>query len=83
MQSVDAKTIQVSALEDFNTTNPPAEIHVQMNANTRLDYDLMLFQGEGDYRDEPTRGEAGEPRRQIDHSGGGAGSGLSECSRAG
>ena len=45
MQSVDAKTIQVSALEDFNTTNPPAEIHVQMNANTRLDYDLMLFQG--------------------------------------
>ena len=32
-------------MEDFNTTNPPAEIHVQMNANTRLDYDLMLFQG--------------------------------------
>lgn len=43
--SVQAKTIQVSALEDFNTTNPPAVLHVQMNANTRLDYDLMLFQG--------------------------------------
>ncbi|HCB11403.1 MAG TPA: hypothetical protein DEO94_04565 [Cyanobacteria bacterium UBA11991] len=43
--SAQAKTIQVSALEDFNTGNPPAELHVQMNANTRLDYDLMLFQG--------------------------------------
>lgn len=45
MQSVEAKTIQVSALEDFNTANPPQVLHVQMNANTRLDYDLMLFQG--------------------------------------
>lgn len=45
LQSVQAKTIQVSALEDFNTSNPPAVLHVQMNANTRLDYDLMLFQG--------------------------------------
>jgi hypothetical protein len=44
-QSVQAKTIQVSALEDFNTVNPPQLLHVQMNANTRLDYDLMLFQG--------------------------------------
>lgn len=44
-QSVNAKTIQVSALEDFNVANPPAELHVQMNANTRMDYDLMLFQG--------------------------------------
>lgn len=41
----EAKTVQVSALEDFNTSNPPAELHVQMNANARLDYDLMLFQG--------------------------------------
>ena len=41
----EAKTVQFSALEDFNTANPPAELHVQMNANTRLDYDLMLFQG--------------------------------------
>ena len=40
-----AKTIQVSALEDFNTSNPPQILHVQMNANTRLDYDVMLFQG--------------------------------------
>ena len=40
-----AKTVQVSALEDFNTANPPQILHVQMNANTRLDYDLMLFQG--------------------------------------
>lgn len=40
-----AKTVQVSALEDFNTTNPPQILHVQMNANTRLDYDVMLFQG--------------------------------------
>ncbi len=45
VQSVEAKTIQVSALEDFNTANPPQVLHVQMNANTRLDYDLMLFQG--------------------------------------
>lgn len=41
----EAKNVQVTALEDFNTANPPAELHVQMNANTRLDYDLMLFQG--------------------------------------
>lgn len=40
-----AKTVQVSALEDFNTANPPQILHVQMNANTRLDYDVMLFQG--------------------------------------
>ena len=45
MNSVQAKTIQVSALEDFNTANPPQVLHVQMNANTRLDYDVMLFQG--------------------------------------
>ena len=44
-QAVNAKTIQVSALEDFNVANPPQVLHVQMNANTRLDYDLMLFQG--------------------------------------
>ncbi len=44
-QSVSAKVIKVSALEDFNTANPPAVLHVQMNANTRLDYDVMLFQG--------------------------------------
>ena len=44
-QAVNAKTIQVSALEDFNVANPPQLLHVQMNANTRLDYDLMLFQG--------------------------------------
>ena len=44
-QAVGAKTIQVSALEDFSTANPPQVLHVQMNANTRLDYDLMLFQG--------------------------------------
>ena len=43
--AVSAKTVQVSALEDFNTTNPPQILHVQMNANTRLDYDVMLFQG--------------------------------------
>ena len=43
--SVQAKTIQVSALEDFYTNNPPAVLHVQMNANTRLDYEVMLFQG--------------------------------------
>ena len=41
----EARTVQVTALEDFNTSNPPAELHVQINANTRLDYDLMLFQG--------------------------------------
>ncbi len=45
MQSANAKTIQVAALEDFSTTNPPQVLHVQMNANTRLDYDVMLFQG--------------------------------------
>lgn len=45
MQSVEAKTVQVTALHDFNTANPPEVVHVQMNANTRLDYDLMLFQG--------------------------------------
>ncbi len=44
-QSANAKTIQVSALEDFNVSNPPAVMHVQMNANTRLNYDFMLFQG--------------------------------------
>lgn len=44
-QGVEAKTVQVTALEDFQTSNPPQELHVQMNANTRLDYDLMLFQG--------------------------------------
>ena len=44
-QSVGAKTVQVSALEEFSTVNPPAVLHVQMNANTRLDYDVMLFQG--------------------------------------
>ncbi len=43
--SVEAKTVQVTALEDFNVSNPPQVLHVQMNANTRLDYDLMLFQG--------------------------------------
>ncbi len=43
--AVQAKTVQVSALEDFNTANPPQVLHVQMNANTRLDYDVMLFQG--------------------------------------
>lgn len=43
--AVQAKTVQVSALEDFNTSNPPQILHVQMNANTRLDYDVMLFQG--------------------------------------
>jgi len=43
--AVQAKTVQVSALEDFNTANPPQILHVQMNANTRLDYDVMLFQG--------------------------------------
>lgn len=45
VQSVVAKTVQVTALEDFQTSNPPQILHVQMNANTRLDYDLMLFQG--------------------------------------
>ena len=45
MASAEAKTVQVTALEDFNTANPPQVLHVQMNANTRLDYDLMLFQG--------------------------------------
>lgn len=45
VQSVVAKTVQVTALEDFQTSNPPQMLHVQMNANTRLDYDLMLFQG--------------------------------------
>ncbi len=45
VSSVEAKTIQVSALEDFQTNNPPQVLHIQMNANTRLDYDLMLFQG--------------------------------------
>ncbi|MGN0031413.1 MAG: hypothetical protein ACI37Q_05620 [Candidatus Gastranaerophilaceae bacterium] len=44
-QAVEAKTVQVTALEDFQTSNPPEVLHVQMNANTRLDYDLMLFQG--------------------------------------
>lgn len=44
-QSVGAKTIQVTALEDFQTSNPPQVLHVQMNANTRLNYDVMLFQG--------------------------------------
>ena len=44
-QSVEAKTIQVSALEDFNAANPPQVLHVQMNANTKLDEELMLFQG--------------------------------------
>lgn len=43
--TAQAKTVQVSALEDFNTSNPPQILHVQMNANTRLDYDVMLFQG--------------------------------------
>jgi len=43
--AMEAKTVQVSALEDFNTANPPSILHVQMNANTRLDYDVMLFQG--------------------------------------
>ena len=43
--NVDAKTVQVTALEDFNTANPPQVLHVQVNANARLDYDLMLFQG--------------------------------------
>jgi len=45
LQSADAKTVQVTALEDFQASNPPQVLHVQMNANTRLDYDLMLFQG--------------------------------------
>lgn len=45
MASAEAKTVQVTALEDFNAANPPQVLHVQMNANTRLDYDLMLFQG--------------------------------------
>ena len=45
MNSVQAKTIQVSALEDFQTSNPPQVLHVQMNGNVRLDYDTMLFQG--------------------------------------
>ena len=45
MMSAEAKTVQVTALEDFNVSNPPQVLHVQMNANTRLDYDLMLFQG--------------------------------------
>ena len=44
-QGAEAKTVQVTALEDFQTSNPPQVLHVQMNANTRLDYDLMLFQG--------------------------------------
>ncbi len=44
-QSVNAKTIQVSALENFNTANPPAVLHVQTNANIRLDYDYMIFKG--------------------------------------
>ena len=43
--SVSAKTIQVSALEDFNAANPPAVLHVQTNANIRLDYDFMIFKG--------------------------------------
>ena len=38
VNAAGAKTIQVSALEDFNTANPPAVLHVQMNANTRIDY---------------------------------------------
>ena len=45
VQSVDAKTVQVTAMEDFNVSNPPQVLHVQMNANTRLGYDLLLFQG--------------------------------------
>jgi len=45
MHGVEAKTVQVTALEDFQTSNPPQVLRVQMNANTRLDYDLMLFQG--------------------------------------
>ena len=45
INGVSAKTVQVTALEDWNVSNPPQVLHVQMNANTRLDYDLMLFQG--------------------------------------
>ncbi len=45
IQGVQAKTIQVTALEDFDTSNPPQVLHIQINGNTRLDYDLMLFQG--------------------------------------
>ena len=45
LQGAEAKTVQVTALEDFNSTNPPQVLHVQMNGNARLDYDLMLFQG--------------------------------------
>lgn len=45
LQSAEAKTVQVTALDDFQASNPPQVLRVQMNANTRLDYDLMLFQG--------------------------------------
>ncbi|MBQ8458748.1 hypothetical protein IJ541_01445 [bacterium] len=45
LQGAEAKNVQVTALEDFNSANPPQVLHVQMNGNARLDYDLMLFQG--------------------------------------
>ena len=43
--SAEAKTVQVTTLEDFNPNNPPQVLHIQMNGNVRLDYDTMLFQG--------------------------------------
>ncbi len=43
--SAQAKTIQVTTLEDFQASNPPQVLHIQMNGNLRLDYDTMLFQG--------------------------------------
>lgn len=43
--SAQAKTIQVTTLEDFQSSNPPQVLHIQMNGNLRLDYDTMLFQG--------------------------------------
>ena len=43
--SAQARTIQVTTLEDFRADNPPQILHIQMNGNLRLDYDTMLFQG--------------------------------------
>jgi len=43
--SAQAKTVQVTTLEDFQPNNPPQVLHIQMNGNVRLDYDTMLFQG--------------------------------------
>ncbi len=44
-QSVLAKTVPVTAITPFSSSNPPAEIAVKINSNIQVTDDIVLFEG--------------------------------------